>query len=55
PTGAVLRINENLERVLVGVVRHCSTGYLWADQICINQADTAERNHQVQIMGQIYR
>ncbi|KAK3376097.1 heterokaryon incompatibility protein-domain-containing protein [Lasiosphaeria ovina] len=54
-TGAVLHINENLERVLNGVVRHCSTGYLWADRICINQADTAERNHQVQIMGQIYR
>jgi hypothetical protein len=54
-TGTVLRINENLERVLNRAVRHCSTGYLWVDQVCISQADTAERNHQVKIMGQIYR
>ncbi|KAJ4990240.1 heterokaryon incompatibility protein [Stagonosporopsis vannaccii] len=27
---------------------------LWADGICINQHDTAERNHQVQLMRRIY-
>jgi hypothetical protein len=27
---------------------------LWADGLCINQADTAERSHQVQLMGEIY-
>ncbi|RSL96633.1 hypothetical protein CDV31_013406 [Fusarium ambrosium] len=26
----------------------------WADAICINQDDTEERNHQVQLMGSIY-
>lgn len=28
--------------------------YLWADGICINQDDVAERNHQVTLMGEIY-
>lgn len=28
--------------------------YFWIDQICINQADTEERQSQVQIMGHIY-
>jgi Heterokaryon incompatibility protein (HET) len=29
--------------------------YFWADQICINQSDTKERNQQVAVMGDIYR
>ncbi|KAK4897319.1 hypothetical protein LTR27_004839 [Elasticomyces elasticus] len=28
---------------------------IWLDSICINQADTQERNQQVQIMGDIYQ
>ena len=28
---------------------------LWADQICINQADVAERSQQVRLMNEIYR
>ncbi|OQO00675.1 hypothetical protein B0A48_13165 [Cryoendolithus antarcticus] len=28
---------------------------LWVDQVCINQAHDAEKNHQVQFMGVIYR
>ncbi|KAJ8126432.1 hypothetical protein O1611_g7208 [Lasiodiplodia mahajangana] len=27
---------------------------LWVDAICINQQDTGEKNHQVQLMGDIY-
>ena len=50
-SGAVLRISENLERGLNCVVCHCLTGYLWIDQICINQTDTAERNRQVKDHG----
>jgi hypothetical protein len=30
-------------------------GYFWIDQICIQQYDTIERNHQVRRMGQIYQ
>ena len=29
--------------------------YLWIDQLCINQASTQEKNHQVALMGRIYR
>jgi hypothetical protein len=29
--------------------------YLWADALCINQHDSAERSHQVRMMGDIYR
>lgn len=29
--------------------------YLWIDQLCINQNDTLERNHQVRLMANIYR
>jgi hypothetical protein len=28
--------------------------YFWIDQLCINQADYLERNHQVNLMGMIY-
>ncbi|KAI0098139.1 heterokaryon incompatibility protein-domain-containing protein, partial [Nemania sp. FL0031] len=30
-------------------------GYIWVDQLCINQKDTKERNSQVSLMGRIYR
>lgn len=29
--------------------------WIWVDQICINQQSTSERNHQVQMMSEIYR
>lgn len=32
-----------------------SDGYLWVDQICIDQTNTQERNAQVRIMEHIYR
>src|SRR6201999_2476979 len=28
---------------------------LWVDYLCINQPNVAEKNHQVALMGQIYR
>ncbi|TVY15911.1 Heterokaryon incompatibility protein 6, OR allele [Lachnellula arida] len=28
---------------------------IWIDALCVNQFDTAERNHQVRLMAQIYR
>jgi len=28
--------------------------HIWADQVCINQKDTAERSSQVAMMGEIY-
>ncbi|KAL7799822.1 heterokaryon incompatibility domain-containing protein [Trichoderma ceciliae] len=29
--------------------------YIWADQVCINQSDNAEKAHQVQLMQNIYQ
>jgi len=30
------------------------TGWVWIDQICIDQSDILERNHQVELMADIY-
>jgi hypothetical protein len=36
------------------IARECRTGYIWIDQICINQSDIKERGQQLTLMGQIY-
>jgi len=51
--GASLSINENLYEALQRL-QSSNHRYLWIDQICINQADVQERNHQVQLMSKIY-
>jgi hypothetical protein len=33
----------------------CQDTYLWVDQVCINQSDIGERNHQVNLMSKIYQ
>ncbi|KAI4677118.1 uncharacterized protein J4E88_006925 [Alternaria novae-zelandiae] len=53
-----LEIRDNLFRFLTEF-RKCrdktpSDQYLWIDQICINQWTISERNHQVQMMSDIY-
>jgi hypothetical protein len=53
--GEVVMINANLSKALPRLSSRCNTGYLWIDQICINQDSITERNHQVKIMGSIYR
>lgn len=49
------RITGNLEAAL----RRLRLGHIertiWADAICINQADVSERSHQVAMMGDVYR
>ncbi|ORX99212.1 heterokaryon incompatibility protein-domain-containing protein [Clohesyomyces aquaticus] len=52
--GKILRVTKPLKEALPFVERQCSTGYLWIDQICIDQDDRNERSHQVKLMGQIY-
>ncbi|KAK1753313.1 heterokaryon incompatibility protein-domain-containing protein [Echria macrotheca] len=46
-------------RNLAAALRHLrhtrDTKVIWADALCINQANTEERNHQVKYMGEIYR
>ncbi|KAK1831041.1 heterokaryon incompatibility protein-domain-containing protein [Podospora conica] len=53
-SGAPLTITDSLAEALRELPRIAPSEYLWLDQICINQADDTEKNHQVQIMGEIY-
>jgi hypothetical protein len=49
------RIRSNLFNFLARLRSHGYHDYLWCDAICINQDSDDERNHQVQLMFQIYR
>ncbi|KAF5497514.1 Heterokaryon incompatibility protein 6, OR allele [Colletotrichum siamense] len=52
--GKEFPVTQNL-RLAIQNLRHPSRATrLWIDCICINQADTIERNSQVQLMGWIY-
>lgn len=50
-------IGKNLWRFLHHARRLLSRfdGFLWIDALCINQADTAERTHQVGLMADIFK
>jgi hypothetical protein len=60
--GHTLQITSSLANALRGVYRQFTTNpldnsaeqWLWADGICINQADDHEKNHQVPLMREIY-
>jgi hypothetical protein len=52
--GQVLDIRENLWLLLHEMQKHEDKRSFWADAICINQADIAEKNSQVSIMGLIF-
>jgi hypothetical protein len=51
---ATIFITARLMAALSYIARECKTGYIWIDQICINQSDIKERGQQVTLMGQIY-
>jgi hypothetical protein len=53
-----LEVGRNCEYVLRQAFQFAPTGYFWIDAICINQntqEKNEEKNHQVKIMGQIYK
>lgn len=50
----VLEITANLHAALRRLRRRKQLRRLWADAICINQADIEERNYQVSLMAAIY-
>jgi hypothetical protein len=52
--GTLLPITETLNQALPHIADTCTTGYLWIDQICIDQDNISERAQQVSIMGDIY-
>jgi hypothetical protein len=49
-----IRIRENLFQFLQAYRATACNDYLWIDQICINQSNVRERNHQVGLMASIY-
>jgi hypothetical protein len=52
--GQDLVVGENLWLALKQLRLGASRRTIWIDAICINQADTTERNHQVSQMSKIY-
>ena len=52
--GQVFHVTENLEAALRHLRLISTPSTFWIDAICINQADIAERNHQVELMKSIY-
>ncbi|KAF2467452.1 HET-domain-containing protein [Lindgomyces ingoldianus] len=52
--GRSLGITKNLYRALYNLRSQHTDRILWVDAICIDQANTSERGHQVQQMGKIY-
>ncbi|KAJ0333093.1 hypothetical protein KNSL1_013754, partial [Colletotrichum chrysophilum] len=49
-----LNIGESLHHALVALRRPSGPRTIWADAVCINQEDCAERSSQVAYMGPIY-
>ncbi|KAF3038990.1 hypothetical protein E8E12_004196 [Didymella heteroderae] len=54
--GDLFKVRENLFDFLAQYQDHpANTDYLWIDQLCIDQDNIEERNHQVRLMSQIYK
>ncbi|KAJ4299940.1 hypothetical protein N0V90_005188 [Kalmusia sp. IMI 367209] len=54
-TCSFLVISKLLYTALPQLLKADATGYLWIDQICIDQQSVDDKNHQVRLMGDIYR
>ena len=52
---ATVSITRNLHNALRTFRRETEQRILWADALCINQADLREKEHQVPLMRQIYQ
>jgi hypothetical protein len=52
--GEIFRVGENLEAALLSLQQGNRCVTIWADAICINQADDFEKSWQVQLMWDIY-
>lgn len=50
--GTYVVVRENLHHFFLS---YPDQGYVWIDQICINQSDVGERSSQVLLMADIYR
>jgi hypothetical protein len=52
--GVNLQIGDNLERALQDIRSYDTPITLWIDALCINQKDSVEKSHQVQLMRAVY-
>lgn len=52
---SVLQLTSSIADALRRVRLPGRTRAVWADQICVNQKDKAERSQQVKLMGSVYR
>jgi len=52
--GKILTVRKNLECFLQVARTQLAFGLFWVDALCIDQANTEERDHQVQRMGTIF-
>ena len=53
--GKLFKVTRTLFEALDAIRGNGSECILWVDAICINQADNAEKSHQVSLMRSIYR
>src|ERR1700712_3032416 len=53
--GETLLVTPNCLSALRHMRRRWRTRRLWIDSICIDQTSTEEKNHQVALMGDIYK
>lgn len=53
--GKRMTVRQNCEYVLQQAFASKRSRYFWVDAICIDQQSTNEKNHQVAMMGQIYK
>ncbi|KAL7943855.1 heterokaryon incompatibility domain-containing protein [Trichoderma barbatum] len=53
--GAILPLTQSIRDALMRVRLPDQPRRLWADQICINQDDIAERSQQVKLMNAVYK
>ena len=53
--GQRLLITRNCEAALYQLRREQDVRVLWVDSICIDQSSVTEKNHQVALMGEIYK
>lgn len=50
-----VQVTINLHDALQYVRKRDESVKIWVDAVCINQADTIEKNHQVHLMAEIYK
>ncbi|RYP30073.1 hypothetical protein DL767_006424 [Monosporascus sp. MG133] len=53
-SGMFSQVTQNCDNALRRIRHRYSVRHIWIDALCIDQHDTAERGHQVQLMHRIY-